>query len=65
MLKGQPTYIDVSRGNIMIDSFIRFMQLSPEDLKHKLIIKFDGEAGLDYGGLARYYFHANAQCPTL
>ena len=30
------------------------MRQTPNDLKKRLMIKFDGEDGLDYGGLSRY-----------
>lgn len=29
------------------------MRQTPNDLKKRLMIKFDGEDGLDYGGLSR------------
>jgi E3 ubiquitin-protein ligase NEDD4 len=29
------------------------MRQSPNDLKKRLMIKFDGEEGLDYGGVSR------------
>lgn len=32
------------------------MRQTPNDLKKRLMIKFDGEDGLDYGGLSRYVF---------
>ena len=53
--KGQ-TFIDVTRENVFMDSFEQFMQHSPEDLRRKLTIRFDGEEGLDYGGVAREFF---------
>lgn len=49
-------YIDVNRATVLSDAFEQFMKLSPEDLKRKLTIRFDGEAGLDYGGVAREFF---------
>jgi E3 ubiquitin-protein ligase NEDD4 len=30
------------------------MRQQPNDLKKRLMIKFDGEDGLDYGGVSRY-----------
>jgi len=30
------------------------MRQTPNDLKKRLMIKFEGEDGLDYGGLSRY-----------
>src|SRR5437016_3087518 len=32
------------------------MRQQPQDLKKRLMIKFDGEDGLDYGGLSREFF---------
>lgn len=32
------------------------MRQAPADLKKRLMIKFDGEDGLDYGGLSRDFF---------
>ena len=32
------------------------MRQTPEDLKKRLMIKFDGEEGLDYGGVSREFF---------
>lgn len=51
--------IHIRRSNIMDDSF-RFVlsQCAKVDmLKTKLWIVFDGEAGLDYGGVSRYGFY--------
>jgi E3 ubiquitin-protein ligase NEDD4 len=30
------------------------MRQTPQDLKKRLMVKFDGEDGLDYGGLSRH-----------
>ena len=34
------------------------MKMRPKDLRKRLMVKFKGEEGLDYGGVARleYYF---------
>ena len=32
------------------------MRCQPADLKKRLMIKFEGEDGLDYGGLSREFF---------
>ncbi|SAM01374.1 hypothetical protein [Absidia glauca] len=42
--------------HILDDSFAEIMRHTPADLKKRLMIKFDGEDGLDYGGLSREYF---------
>ena len=33
------------------------MKMKPKDLKKRLMIKFEGEDGLDYGGLAREWLY--------
>ncbi|KAI9188211.1 hypothetical protein H9P43_002602 [Blastocladiella emersonii ATCC 22665] len=54
-LTGQCT-IKVSRNSIFEDAYNEIMRLPVADLKKKLIIKFDKEDGLDYGGLSREFF---------
>jgi E3 ubiquitin-protein ligase NEDD4 len=44
----------VRRNHIFEDSYAEIMRQTPNDLKKRLMIKFDGEDGLDYGGLSRY-----------
>lgn len=46
--------IKVRRNHIFEDSYAEIMRQTPNDLKKRLMIKFDGEDGLDYGGLSRY-----------
>lgn len=48
--------VQVRRSNIFDDSFNEVMKYKEEDLKKKLLIKFHGEEGLDYGGLSREFF---------
>jgi E3 ubiquitin-protein ligase NEDD4 len=47
-------HIKVRRDHIFEDSYAEIMRQSASDLKKRLMIKFDGEDGLDYGGLSRY-----------
>ncbi|CAO3673596.1 unnamed protein product [Umbelopsis vinacea] len=49
-------HIKVRRNHIFEDSYAEVMRQTPADLKKRLMIKFDGEDGLDYGGLSREYF---------
>ncbi|RXK40463.1 E3 ubiquitin-protein ligase NEDD4 [Tremella mesenterica] len=49
-------HIKVSRENIFEGSYTEIMRQSPNDLKKRLMIKFEGEDGLDYGGLSREFF---------
>jgi len=55
-LLGGNCQITVTRDNIFEKSFIQVMQKNPDELKRKLFIKFQGEDGLDYGGVAREWF---------
>jgi len=48
--------VKVRRGAIFEDSYAEIMRQSATDLKKRLMIKFDGEDGLDYGGLSREFF---------
>lgn len=52
ILSGQ-CHIKVRRNHIFEDSYAEIMRQSPGDLKKRLMVKFDGEDGLDYGGLSR------------
>src|SRR5271156_1363867 len=52
ILSGQ-CHVKVRRGAIFEDSYAEIMRQTPNDLKKRLMIKFDGEDGLDYGGLSR------------
>lgn len=52
ILSGQ-CHVKVRRSHIFEDSYAEIMRAPPNDLKKRLMIKFDGEDGLDYGGLSR------------
>ena len=52
ILSGQ-CHVKVRRSHIFEDSYAEIMRASANDLKKRLMIKFDGEDGLDYGGLSR------------
>ncbi|CAL1526012.1 unnamed protein product [Lymnaea stagnalis] len=50
--------IKVTRRNVFEDSFRLIMGVkNPEMLKTRLWIEFDGEIGLDYGGVSREWFY--------
>lgn len=49
-------HIKLRRDHIFEDSYAEIMRQAPADLKKRLMIKFDGEDGLDYGGLSREFF---------
>ena len=53
ILSGQ-CHTKVRRSHIFEDSYAEIMRVSATDLKKRLMIKFDGEDGLDYGGLSRF-----------
>ncbi|KAG9343015.1 hypothetical protein JZ751_015233 [Albula glossodonta] len=42
--------IEVSREEIFEESYRQIMKMRPKDLKKRLMVKFRGEEGLDYGG---------------
>ncbi|KAI7860984.1 E3 ubiquitin-protein ligase RSP5 [Circinella umbellata] len=49
-------HIKVRRERIFEDAYAEIMRQAPADLRKRLMIKFDGEDGLDYGGLSREFF---------
>ncbi|VDK45621.1 unnamed protein product [Anisakis simplex] len=49
--------LNVRRTHLFEDSYRQIMQLSASQLRAKLWIEFDGETGLDYGGVAREWFY--------
>jgi len=53
ILSGQ-CHVKVRRSHIFEDSYAEVMRQNANELKKRLMIKFDGEDGLDYGGLSRY-----------
>lgn len=55
ILPGQ-CHIKVRRDHIFEDSYQEIMRQTAEDLKKRLMIKFEGEEGLDYGGVSREFF---------
>ena len=53
ILSGQ-CHVKIRRDFVFEDSYAEVMRQNANDLKKRLMIKFDGEDGLDYGGLSRY-----------
>ncbi|KAK9768070.1 hypothetical protein K7432_001606 [Basidiobolus ranarum] len=49
-------HIKVRRDHIFEDAYAEIMRQTPAELKKRLMIKFEGEDGLDYGGLSREFF---------
>jgi hypothetical protein len=51
------TRVTVRRDHLLLDAYEQIMSRKPKDFKyHKLMVEFDGEPGLDYGGPAREFF---------
>ncbi|KAJ2315603.1 NEDD4 E3 ubiquitin-protein ligase [Coemansia sp. RSA 2704] len=49
-------HIKVARNSIFEHSYNEVMRVPVSELKKRLMIKFDGEDGLDYGGVSREFF---------
>lgn len=49
--------LEVSRDEIFEDSYRQVMKMRSKDLRKRLMVKFRGEEGLDYGGVAREWFY--------
>ena len=45
--------IKLRRNRVLEDSFAAVMKLRGDDMKKRLVIRFEGEDGLDYGGVSR------------
>ncbi|KAK0201921.1 hypothetical protein DFS33DRAFT_1031492 [Desarmillaria ectypa] len=48
--------VRVRRARILEDSYTTVMAQNPADLKRRLLVNFEGEDGLDYGGVGREWF---------
>lgn len=46
---------------VIQESYRSIMKLRPKDLRKRLMVKFRGEEGLDYGGVAREWLHLLSQ----
>lgn len=49
--------LEVSRAEIFEESYRLIMKLRHKDMRKRLMVKFRGEEGLDYGGVAREWLH--------
>ena len=49
-------HVVIRREHIFEDSYAEIMRYPAAELKKRLMIKFQGEEGLDYGGLSREFF---------
>ena len=46
--------LKLRRSRVLEDSFAAVMKMRGDDMKKRLVIRFEGEDGLDYGGVSRY-----------
>lgn len=49
--------LEVSRNEIFEESYRLIMKMRGKDMRKRLMVKFKGEEGLDYGGVAREWLH--------
>lgn len=49
--------LEVSRTEIFEESYRLIMKMRAKDMRKRLMVKFRGEEGLDYGGVAREWLH--------
>ncbi|BFZ17439.1 hypothetical protein BsWGS_20477 [Bradybaena similaris] len=49
--------LEISREEVFEDSYRQVMKMRSKDLRKRLMVKFRGEEGLDYGGVAREWFY--------
>lgn len=49
--------LEVSRHEIFEESYRLIMKMRQRDMRKRLMVKFKGEEGLDYGGVAREWLH--------
>jgi len=54
--------IKIRRSMAFEDSFAAVMRSSRDDMRRRLMIRFDGEDGLDYGGVSRFVLSAFPFC---
>ena len=52
-VQNEPLHVTIRRDHIFEDAYHEFSRIPASDLKKRLMIKFHGEDGLDYGGLSR------------
>ncbi|KAH6911411.1 ubiquitin-protein ligase [Coprinopsis sp. MPI-PUGE-AT-0042] len=48
--------VKIRRARVLEDSYSAVMAFTGEDLKRRLMVSFDNEDGLDYGGVSREWF---------
>jgi len=49
--------LELSRSEVFEDSYRQVVKMRPKDMRKRLMVKFQGEEGLDYGGVAREWLY--------
>ena len=49
--------LEVTRAEVFEDSYRQIVKMRPKDMRKRLMVKFQGEEGLDYGGVAREWLY--------
>lgn len=49
--------LELSRQEVFEDSYRQVVKMRPKDMKKRMMVKFKGEEGLDYGGVAREWLY--------
>jgi len=49
--------LEITRGEVFEDSYRQVVKMRPKDMRKRLMVKFQGEEGLDYGGVAREWLY--------
>lgn len=49
--------LEIGRQEVFEESYRQIVKMRPKDLRKRLMIKFKGEDGLDYGGVAREWLY--------
>lgn len=50
---GAPVLLRVARPSVVLDMMAAFARMRPADLMRRLVVRFDGEEGVDAGGLLK------------
>jgi len=57
MREDEHTQILINRNNLFNDAYQEIMRRLPDDMKNRLSIEYEGEEGVDCGGLLRDFFY--------
>jgi E3 ubiquitin-protein ligase HUWE1 len=56
-----PLSLRIRRADLLWNSFVQVLQASPDDLRGRVEIRFEGEEGVDAGGLTREWYEILAR----